>query len=57
VWSTERGIDVGTDKSFIQALKDRGWTFKRTMTGGGFEDVVLKGEVRRPPRRMRHEGL
>jgi hypothetical protein len=44
VWSTERGIDVGTDKSFIQALKDRGWTFKRTMTGGGFKDVILKGE-------------
>lgn len=45
-WADERGIDVGSTKAFVQALKKRGWTHKPTKIGGVFKDLVLKGAAR-----------
>ena len=45
-WADERGIDVGSTKAFVQALKERGWTHKPTKIGGVFKDLVLKGAAR-----------
>ena len=41
-WATERGIDVLTEKAFVKALQDRGWTHKNTNIARGFKDLVLK---------------
>src|SRR5262249_4790445 len=40
-WATDRSIDVGSEKAFVHALQDRGWTHKRTNKGGFFLDLVL----------------
>jgi putative DNA primase/helicase len=42
-WAKERGIEIGSSKAFVQALKDRGWVWKRTENGSVFNDLVLKG--------------
>jgi putative DNA primase/helicase len=43
-WCEERGADVGSPKAFTKALQERGWSFKRTMKGGVFKDLVLKSK-------------
>ena len=41
-WCAESGAHVGTQRSFTDTLKDRGYDYKPTNKARGFKDLVLK---------------
>jgi putative DNA primase/helicase len=42
-WAKKHEVEViGSQKAFVKALKDRGWTHKETNKCSGFKDLVLK---------------
>jgi phage/plasmid-associated DNA primase len=41
-WASGRSIEAGSEKAFVFALKERGWTHKQTKKSSVFNDLVLK---------------